>query len=314
VKYTSRVYTTEIATGQERADFDAIMTGDWLYIREETVRAENGLPAAVIIPESLDRLDDFMVLRTRMGGEPQQLDDSGILISEKLARENRVSAGGNIVITTSGGISRTVKVLGVFENYVQHFIYMSPGLYSELYGRTPLFNSVLAVTPDDAAFSESLIENSNVRAVIHTEHLRQTAWDSTDALRVVVIVLIALACALAFVVLFNLTNINITERIRELATIKVLGFYNGELAMYIYRENGLVTLIGIAIGLFCGIFLHGYILMAAEIEQLMFPRIILPMSYVFSAALSIVFAIFVNLVMNFKLARIDMVESLKNVE
>jgi len=119
---------------------------------------------------------------------------------------------------------------------------------------------------------------------------------------------------LALVVLFNLTNINITERIRELATIKVLGFYNEELSMYIYRENGFVTLIGTAFGLFCGIFLHGYVLMAAEIDLLMFPRIILPLSYLYSIGLTVAFAVFVNFVMNFKLTRINMVESLKNVE
>jgi len=131
---------------------------------------------------------------------------------------------------------------------------------------------------------------------------------------IVAIVIIFLACSLALVVLFNLTNINISERIRELATIKVLGFYNEELSMYIYRENGIVSLMGIAAGIIAGIFLHGYVLMAAEIDMLMFPRIILPLSYLYSIGLTVVFAVFVNLVMNIKLSRINMVESLKNVE
>jgi putative ABC transport system permease protein len=159
-----------------------------------------------------------------------------------------------------------------------------------------------------------LLEDGNVRAVISTAYLRDNIGDSTDALEIVAIVLIVLACMLAFVVLFNLTSINITERVRELATIKVLGFYNEELSMYIYRENAVVTLIGIILGLIGGIFLHDHVLTGAEIDLLMFPHIIKPMSYVYSAALTVAFAVFVNLVMNIKLARIDMVESLKNVE
>jgi putative ABC transport system permease protein len=138
--------------------------------------------------------------------------------------------------------------------------------------------------------------------------------DSAEAMDIVTIVLIVLACALALVVLFNLTNINISERIRELATIKVLGFNDTELAMYIYRENGAVTLLGILIGLFGGVFLHSYIVTTVEIDILKFPEIILPQSYVIAVVLSFVFAVFVNYVMNFRLARIDMVESLKNVE
>jgi putative ABC transport system permease protein len=144
--------------------------------------------------------------------------------------------------------------------------------------------------------------------------LERNTADSTDALQIISIVLIILASALAFIVLFNLTNINIMERIRELATIKVLGFYDEELSLYVYRENAYVTLIGIALGLFAGISLHAFVLKSAEIDLLMFPRIIKSLSYVYSIALSIAFAVFVNLVMQFKLSRIDMVESLKNVE
>jgi putative ABC transport system permease protein len=185
-------------------------------------------------------------------------------------------------------------------------------LYAELFGAEPLYNSVLIIA--DEASVGALPGNSEVRALVHTNDLKENISDSTDALEIVAIVLIILACSLAFVVLFNLTNINITERIRELATIKVLGFYNEELSMYIYRENSIVTAIGIALGLVAGIFLHAYVLMAAEIDLLMFPKIILLQSYLYSVGLSIVFAVFVNLVMNIRLSRIDMVQSLKNVE
>jgi putative ABC transport system permease protein len=131
---------------------------------------------------------------------------------------------------------------------------------------------------------------------------------------VVTFVLIGLACALAFVVLFNLTSINISERIRELATIKVLGFNDVELAMYIYRENGVVTVLGILLGIIGGVFLHGFVLTTVEIDVVKFPSIIRPQSYILAVVLSLVFAVFVNFIMNYRLKRIDMVESLKNVE
>ncbi|MCL2677624.1 MAG: ABC transporter permease, partial [Clostridiales bacterium] len=163
-------------------------------------------------------------------------------------------------------------------------------------------------------YASPLLENENVRAVIHNSELLSQIGDQTDAMDFVVVVLIVLACALALVVLFNLTNINIAERLRELATIKVLGFNDGELAMYIYRENGAVTVIGVLLGLLGGVLLHGYVLTSVEIDILKFPSIIHPQSYVIAVVLSLVFAVFVNLVMNYRLARIDMVESLKNVE
>jgi putative ABC transport system permease protein len=267
---------------------------------------------SMIVPESSERLGGFIGLYSRKSGGTVTLASDGILISEKLARDLNISEGDSFGFTSNEGGAYTVRITGVVENYVLHHIYMPPELYAELFGAAPLYNSVLIIA--DEASIGALPGNSEVRAVIHTSDMKENISDSTDALEIVAIVLILLACSLAFVVLFNLTNINITERIRELATIKVLGFYNEELAMYIYRENIIVTLLGIALGLIAGIFLHAYVLMAAEIDLLMFPKIILFRSYVYAVGLSIVFAVFVNLVMNIKLSRIDMVESLKSIE
>ena len=242
----------------------------------------------------------------------QTLEKDGILVTEKLAREAGVSRGDSLRFSLSDGSAYNVRVSGIVEHYVMHHVYMSPELYERLRGDGPLYNSVLTITDEESV--SVLLDNDNVRAIVHTSYLKESTADSTEAMEIVALVLIFLACALAFVVLFNLTNINITERIRELATIKVLGFYNEELSMYIYRENAIVTVIGIMLGLVAGIFLHGYIMIAAEIDLLMFPHVINAGSYLYSIGLSVVFAVFVNLVMNFKLARIDMVESLKNVE
>jgi len=311
--YTSKAYLKEVTTEQQRAELDALMPGDWLYTREESMTADgSAFSVSMIVPESSESISRFINLYSRASGETVPLTSGGILITEKLAREIDVSAGDNCSFTSSDGSSFTVRVTGVVENYIMHHIFMPLELYTQLFGAEPLYNSVLTIA--DEASAGTLLENSDVRAVIHTSNLRENIADSTDALEIVAIVLIVLACSLAFVVLFNLTNINITERIRELATIKVLGFYNEELSMYIYRENIIVTLMGIALGLVAGIFLHSYVLMAAEIDLLMFPQIILPWSYLYSVGLSAVFAVFVNLVMNIKLSRINMVESLKNVE
>jgi len=311
--YTSRAYLKELSTWQQREELDELMSGDWLYIREESLTADgSAFSVSMIVPESVDGLTGFINLSSRVSGETVPLTSDGILVTEKLAREVNVSPGNSFGFTSSDGGSFTVPVAGVVENYTLHHIYMPPELYTELFGVEPAYNSVLTIA--DEASVGALLDNSTVRAVVHTSDLRESISDSTDALEIVAIVLIVLACSLAFVVLFNLTNINITERIRELATIKVLGFYNEELSMYIYRENIIVTLMGIALGLVAGIFLHGYVLRAAEIDLLMFPRIILPWSYLYSVGLSAVFAVFVNLVMNIKLSGIDMVESLKNVE
>jgi len=311
--YTLRAYIKEISSEEQRAELDALISGERLYIREESLTAEgSAFSVSMIIPESADKINDFFNFYESSSEERIALEQNGILITEKLARELDISRGDTFTFSPGDGGTFTVHVTGVVENYVMHHIYMPPELYFELFNEMPLYNSVLVATDDESA--TALLNNSNVRAVVHTSNLKDNTADATEAMDVVALVLIFLACALALVVLFNLTNINITERIRELATIKVLGFYNEELSMYIYRENGIVTLMGIALGLVCGIFLHGYVLMAAEVDLLMFPQIILPWSFLYSVGLTVVFAVFVNLVMNFKLSRIDMVESLKNVE
>jgi len=314
ITYSLRAYHKELTTDEQRDELDALISGERLFIREESLTAEgSAFTVSMIVPESADKIGDFINFYSRVSGERLKLEHGGILVTEKLARELNISSGDLFQFSPSeNGGTYTVLVSGIVENYVMHHIYMPPVLYLELFGEMPLFNSVLVATDEGAA--TGLLYNSNVRAVVHTSNLRDNTADATEAMNIVAIVLIFLACALALVVLFNLTNINITERIRELATIKVLGFYNEELSMYIYRENSFVTLMGIALGLFCGIFLHAYVLMAAEIDLLMFPQIILGWSFVYSVGLTVLFAVFVNLVMNFKLARIDMVESLKNVE
>ena len=311
--YVTRAYTKDIASERQRVELDSLMYGDWLYIREESIDVSGcSYSVSLIVPENTSRLPDFITLRSRKTGEDIPLGNDVILVSEKLARDIGLTVGDDLVFTAGNGAEYKVRTAGSVENYVQHHIFISPQLYNVLFGVPPVFNSILITADEEIAVP--LLENSNVRGIAQTAYLEENIADATDALEIVTVVLIILACALAFVVLFNLTNINISERNRELATIKVLGFYESELAMYIYRENALVTLIGIVIGLFAGLFLNSFVLTKAEIDMLMFPHIIKPLSYVYSVALALLFAVIVNLVMIFKLARIDMVESLKSVE
>lgn len=317
VQYDTRIYTKDITSDTEREELDESLSGLHLFIREESVDAkvnDNGMSASLIVPEFPDDLNKFFNLHAPGTDESVYLESGGVIVTEKLARVMGVSSGDSFTITTGDGKTYTARVTGIADNYVMHYIYMPPEVYAEIFGVQPHLNSVLTFTDDKQGLAETMLKKSNVRAVSHTSDILSSLIYSTDAMSIVTIVLIVLACALALVVLFNLTNINISERIRELATIKVLGFYNSELALYVYRENGVVTFIGIISGLAGGIFLHRFVLASVEINILKFPVIIQPMSFVYSILLSLVFAVFVNWVMNYKLASIDMVESLKNVE
>lgn len=318
VQYDAMAYLKDVTSAAQRTEIDSLIRGEHIYMREESLDASGdagGLAASLIVPEEPSELARYFSMYSTEDGETVRLTDGGVIVTDKLARVMGVKTGDDFTATLGDGRELTLRVTGVTENYVLHYIYISPQLYAELFGGEAIMNCVMAHdTPDGAAFVERTPENENVRAVLNTASLLVNLKDSTDALGIVTIVLIILACALALVVLFNLTNINITERIRELATIKVLGFYNEEVSMYVYRENGIVTLMGIALGILLGIALHSFVLISVEIDLLKFPLIIKPLSYVYAVILSAVFAIFVNLVMNRKIMRIDMVESLKGVE
>ncbi|MCL2776257.1 MAG: hypothetical protein FWD71_23390 [Oscillospiraceae bacterium] len=327
IKYNEQVYLKDITTQDQRANVDSMISGipgSYLYIHQDNVEVKHSganLTPTLIVPENPDKLSDYITLRSRKTGDFTPLADGSVLLTEKFASTIGVSAGDSFSMTASDKKTYTVKVTGIVENYVLDYIYMSPDIYQELFGAEPTLNSILAIVSNTdngsynaQEFAATLLADGNVMAVINTVDLKDSVSQATDALQMVTVILIVLACALAFVVLFNLTNINITERIRELATIKVLGFYDSELEMYIYRESILVTAMGIILGLIGGIYLHLFILGAIQIDLLMFPEIIKPQSFIYSVLLTAVFAVVVNWVMNFRLAAIDMVESLKNVE
>ena len=291
-----------------------------LFIRTMTADAHTttgGFSATVIVPEDMQRLSYFVNLVTPsfgfLGrvGETIPPPQDGVLVTEKLAREMGIAAGDSFTITLGDGWSYTVLATGIVENYLLHYIYMPPEYYASLFERSWHPNGLLIAGDMDL---QALRQHPSVLAITNTAWMRDNLTEQTDALGIVTIVLMVMACILALVVLFNLTEINILERMRELATIKVLGFQDTQMAMYLYRENMVVTGMGIALGLVAGVFLNSYILTTVEIDMLKFPHVIFPMSFMLAGGLSVLFALVVNLLTYRKLVAIDMVMSLKSVE
>ena len=243
-----------------------------------------------------------------------------MLLTEKLAERLGVKTGDTITVQRNDNNAKAqFTVGGVIENYVQNYVYLFPALYQEGYHIAPDFKQTIAVAPDGSQenrdrITSAFLKSDEVQAVSFTDDIKDSFQNTIKSIDFIVIVLIISAGLLAFVVLYNLTNINITEREKEIATIKVLGFYDKEVSAYIYRETGILTLIGTAVGLVFGIFLHAFVVRTAEVDMVMFGRTIEWTSYIFAALLTIVFSALVNLVMYRKLKRVSMVESMKSTE
>lgn len=271
------------------------------------------------VPENVEKFSDFVVLQDRTIKEKYQLTDKGAVLTEKMAKELGVSAGDTVTIKEENEKERTVKISQICENYMSHYLYMTPAVYKAAYGKEPEYNSIYyrtegRTTKEAESVGEAALKLDGALSVSYTTELRQQVDDMLQSLDIVIVVLIISAGMLAFVVLYNLNNINITERKRELATLKVLGFYDKEVTEYVYRENILLTLIGSVFGMLLGKILHRFIIVTVEIDSVMFGRNINTISFVYAFLLTVVFSLFVNGVMYFKLKKINMVESLKSVE
>ena len=290
-----------------------------LTVKQNNIDAENaGVTKSVylFVPEETDNLDDFVRLNSRTTKEHYELDDEGVIITEKLARLLDVKAGGEITLKHDETEAKTVKVAAVAENYLYHYVYMTPALYQKTFGEAPDYSAVFLRTDntDEEALGRTLLSIDGVTGVSFVSDLQSQVANMMKSLDMVVLVLVISAGMLAFIVLYNLNNISIIERRRELATLKVLGFYDSEVAGYVYRENVWLTCIGMALGMGIGFFLHKFIIRTCEVDMIMFGQNIRFMSYVWSMLLTLLFAVIVNFLMFWKLKKIDMVESLKTVE
>lgn len=292
---------------------------DELPVRMENASAgfsEESLDVNVMVPSSPERLNDFIVLRDITDSSTTfSLPDDGAIITDKLSELLEVETGDVIAVDINDSDTFEVEVTGIVEHYIEHYVYLSPTAFENLSGEETEFNSRLLVYDesemDESQLGQLLTGEDAVQGVIFAESIQEAFQDSMDSLDVVTVVLIVSAASLAFVVLYNLTNINVSERIRELSTIKVLGFFDKEVTMYVYRENFVLTILGILSGFALGFLMHRFVLQTAEIDIMRFARQINLSSYGYAFLLMFFFSSLVMLVMHFKLKRVDMVEALK---
>ena len=332
-------YNLTVRTSEEQSEGDRQAVLDTLestsFVGDITRMHTDGMLASkagakedervvAVVPQDLDMFPSFVSLRERIGQVPLSLDDTGAIVSEKLAEQLGAKVGDSIEVYEQNpigdrtGQARTVRIAGVSEYYTGQYMYMTPAYYYACFGETPDFDNFVckaeAPFAERSELSDKLLEIPGVDVVSFYDEVIETYKTMLNTVNAVVIVLIVAAAVLAFVVLYNLTNINIGERYREIATLKVLGFTFHEVNAYIYRETMLLTIIGAIIGCVLGVWMSGFVVVTAEVNQMMFGRDIHPLSYVIALVLTMVFSVIVTIAMRRKLKRIDMVESLKSID
>ena len=324
--YDGDVILKEDVTEEERnevqkeldTDKKVSVTAENLLKNIEISSGESSQEVYLDVPKDVEAFKKFVVIRDRKTKEIYSLDDKGAILTEKVAKLLEVNVGDKLTIDTDDG-EKTVLISAICENYMGHYLYMTSEVYEKTFGEAPAYNSIYYRTQDRTTeeakdVGENVMKCDGTLSISYTTSLKKQVDHMLESLDIVIVVLIISAGMLAIVVLYNLNNINITERKRELATLKVLGFYDKEVSSYVYRENILLTLIGALAGLLIGKILHRFIVETVEIDSVMFGRNIDPPSFLYAFLLTVVFSLFVNGVMYFKLKKINMVESLKSVE
>lgn len=341
MKYDAIVaFNDEHDNEENQARYDEVIAGipqvnGRLKVTQESMtsiqQGVNNQSVRLFIPETTEHLEEFISLKARGSVDRQQLTDNGAIITEKLAKLYDLQVGDSLTLQNTDNDNFIIQVAGITENYAMHYIYMTPAYYEIVLGSSPKYNTELLnyeLTDSNASSKANSNEYSvfeeelgakltaldDIAMVSFSSAVGQGFKDTLDSMNIVVVVLIVSAAALAFVVLYNLTNINVSERVRELSTIKVLGFYDKEVTMYIYRENLILTFMGIIAGNFAGILLHRFVLQTAEIDIMMFSPTVHGLSYGYASLLTLLFSGIVMISMHYKLKRIDMIEALKSVE
>ena len=322
--YSAQVTLADNALPEERAAVEDFLAGDSRVVNyipcaasSATVVTPSYSTTAYVEVMASDEIGKVVDLFDYKSGDPITMGDEGVYIDQKLSELLKVSVGDTFFL--DGDVRGDVTVAGIYEHYTGHFIYMTPGYYKNALHADGEPNAyLLNFTSDDTdtcnAIFEKLLDMSGVATTSRMRDTQDTYMHSMERVDFVVVIIILAAAALAMVVLFNLSNINITERQRELATIKLLGFYDGEVSAYVYRENIVLTVFGILMGCFMGHWLHIYLVRSTEIDLMMFGRQTAPSAYVYAAILTALFSLLVNVLAHFKMKKIDMVESLKSAE
>ena len=292
----------------------------YMFTQQSEGTAENGnktQTASMVVMKTPEEMSDYVKLIDTESGQKIALDDGSAVITEKLADLLKLEPGDDMTVKMNSHKTVNVKIKAVSENYTNHYIYITPDTYKKLYGEEPTYNLSfvnLKENIDENSFKEQLIANDEFYGMSYKSDSSKGFLDSVDSLNAIVVVLIVCAGALAVVVLYNLANINITERIREIATLKVLGFYDKETSEYICRENYISAVFGILLGFGLGKILHHFVVVTSEVDIVMFNRSLVWWAYVLAALMTMAFTVLVNLILHFKLKKVDMVESLKSVE
>lgn len=297
---------------------------DTLLAYQETVevRNESGktMEVYMVIPEQSETFQDYIVLRDRRSQEKLPLMEDQLIVNEKLAKVMGWSTGDKVTVLIDGQEAKTtIAISAVTENYTLNYIYLLPAVYETAFGEAVDYNTVFfhmntVGEESESRLSQELLENDSILGLSYASSGNEKFMDMVNSLDVIVWVLIASAGLLAVIVLYNLANININERVRELATIKVLGFYDREVSAYVYRENNISTALGILFGLVLGAVLEQFALVVVEADNLMFAPDLPATVFLYSALLTLLFAWFINILIHFKLKKINMVESMKSVE
>jgi putative ABC transport system permease protein len=323
-KYNMLTTLNSTVNSYEKSEIEKSLASDsniasalFAYSKNATAKLESGTQDVyVVVPEKKGELNSYIELTT--GSKPLSLTDDGAILTKKFAKILGKGVGDTFELTVNDR-TVTVKIAGITEHYVQHYIYMSPVYYKSITGEDVQYNSFYGLLKDTSQAaqnktSDTLSKVKGVNSVSFRNNIYLDFGKTMSSINAVVLVLIVSAGVLAFVVIFNLTNININERRRELATIKLLGFFNPELAAYIYRENILLTLLGSFVGIGLGILMTNYVINSAETNIMMFYRGIYPIYFLYSVLITMAFSVVVNLAMYGKFDKIDMIESLKSAE
>lgn len=316
----------ENLTSREMEEVNSIINqsryvADSMTVYQMTYEASNNeksYSAYLFVPQDANRINEFISFQSRIDQQPKSLSHDGVVITEKLARLLNIEVGDSFTLEDNE-VQVRVSVASIVENYTFHYVYMTSTMYESLFHRKFSPNMLIANLVEDGersekAFASELLKHDAILGVSFSRESGQKFANLIGALNVIVVVIIVCAGALAFVVLYNLTNINVNERLRELATIKVLGFYDTEVSAYIYRENSISAFLGMLAGLIMGIWLHQFVIVNAEVEMVMFTPSIDSLSFWYAGLLTIMFTAIVNIALHFRLRHIDMVESLKSVE
>lgn len=277
---------------------------------------EKNVSGYIYVTDDADKFADFISFGSSKDGNRIELSDEGVVITKKLAKLLKVKKGDELsLLGINGEDEHRVKITDIAENYVFHYVYMNREEYEQIYGTEFQCNQALIIQQNpEEDLSEWLLGKEQIASVTTIHSLRENFDYMLTGLDIIIVVIVISAGGLAFVVLYNLNNINICERIRELATLKVLGFYDGEVSSYVFRENIILTIIGILTGYIAGIFLHRFVISTVEVDMVMFGRNIYLASFVYSTIITMIFSLIINLTMHYKLKKIDMTTSLKSIE